>query len=236
MSDSRKNSSEDRESEKEAGQKIKVLLVDDHTLFREGLRRVLELDERIAIAGEASSGHAAVAAALQHRPDVILMDLNIPEPNGIEASRLILKELPQVRILALTVEEGEQAMEALRAGVAAYLLKDIESQDLIRAIIDVYHGNAVVHPRVTARLVGELNRLSLQQPAQKPLLASLTPREKEVLKLIAQGEGNKEIAARLFISEKTVKNHITSILRKLGAKDRTQAAIFAIKNRLTEEN
>lgn len=229
MSETRKDS-----SDKETEQKIRVLVVDDHTLFREGLRRVLELDGRIAIVGEASNGQAAISAVAQCQPDVILMDINIPEPNGIEASRVILKNFPHVRILALTVEEGEQVMEALRAGVAAYLLKDVDSHDLIRAIIDVYHGNAVVHPRVTARLVGELNRLSRQQPAAESMLSRLTPREKEVLKLIAQGEGNREIAARLFISEKTVKNHITSILRKLGVKDRTQAAIFALKNHLTE--
>lgn len=212
---------------------IGVILVDDHTIVRQGLKRVLELEPRLKVLGEASDGESAIELSRSLRPDVILMDVNMPGINGIEASRVILQEQPQAKIIALTVNEDDQVFEVIRAGIAAYLLKDVDAADLVKAIIEVYEGRSVVHPRVTARLFGELNRLATR-PQVNDLLDQLTPREKEVLKLIGRGDSNRDIADTLYISEKTVKNHITNILRKLGAKDRTQAAIFAIKNHLIE--
>ncbi|NPV90003.1 MAG: response regulator transcription factor [Firmicutes bacterium] len=214
-------------------QQIGVILVDDHTIVRQGLRRVLELNPQLKILGEASDGEAAVELARTACPDVILMDVNMPGTNGIEASKIILQEMPQTKIIALTVSEDDQIFDLIRAGISAYLLKDVDAQELVKAIEDVYEGRSVVHPRVTARLFGELNRLATRPPVNEQL-EQLTSREREVLKLIGQGDSNRDIAETLFISEKTVKNHITNILRKLGAKDRTQAAIFAIKSHLIE--
>lgn len=212
---------------------IGVILVDDHTIVRQGLKRVLELNSQIAVLGEASDGESAIELARSLNPDVILMDVNMPGINGIEASKVILQEMPQTKIIALTVSEDDQVFELIRAGISAYLLKDVDTDELLKAIEEVYEGRSVVHPRVTARLFGELNRLA-SRPQSNDQLEQLTAREREVLKLIGKGDSNRDIAECLYISEKTVKNHITNILRKLGAKDRTQAAIFAIKSHLIE--
>ena len=179
---------------------IGVILVDDHTIVRQGLKRVLELNPQISVLGEASDGESAIELARSLNPDVILMDVNMPGINGIEASKIILQEMPQAKIIALTVNEDDQVFELIR---------------------------------VTARLFGELNRLA-SRPQSNDQLEQLTSREREVLKLIGKGDSNRDIAECLYISEKTVKNHITNILRKLDAKDRTQAAIFAIKSHLIE--
>lgn len=214
-------------------EKIRVLIADDHPLIREGLRHVLELDPHIEIVGEVGDGQGAINLARSMHPDVILMDLKMPGTSGVEASRVIRKEMPGIRIIILTVAEDDEMLEVIKAGACGYLLKDMEPAELLKAIYSVMEGVPAFHPVVTGKLLNEYHRLSA--PARKEEgLDALTEREKEVLALIACGESNRNIARRLFISEKTVKNHITSIFRKLKVEDRTQAAIYAIKKRMVE--
>jgi DNA-binding NarL/FixJ family response regulator len=212
---------------------IRILIADDHPLVREGLRRVLEMDPQIKVVGEVGDGQGAINKTRILDPDVILMDLKMPGTDGIEASRVIRREFPEIRVIILTIADDDDMLEVIRAGASGYLLKDVEPGELLKAIHTVYEGRPAFHPIVTSRLLGEYNRLSM--PVRKDdEISMLTEREKEVLSLIAQGESNKSIAHKLFISEKTVKNHITSIFRKLKVADRTQAAIFAIKKRMVE--
>ena len=212
---------------------IRILLADDHPLIREGLRRILEMDPQIEVVGEVGDGQGAINKTRILDPDVVLMDLKMPGTDGVEASRVIRREFPEIRIIILTVADDDDMLEVIRAGASGYLLKDVEPGELLKAIHTVYEGRPAFHPIVTSRLLGEYNRLSM--PVRKDdEISMLTEREKEVLGLIAQGESNKNIARKLFISEKTVKNHITSIFRKLKVEDRTQAAIFAIKKRMVE--
>jgi len=211
---------------------IKVLIVDDHALLREGLAKILSLDEDLEIIGEAGRGEEAVNLARRLNPDVVLMDINMPGLNGIEATKLIKAELPRIGIIALTIHDDEEYIfELVRAGVSGYVLKDIQPERLIAAIKDVAQGKSVIHPDITAKLLGEFNRLS-KRKARPTSFDDLTERELDVLELIAKGMANRDIAQRLFISEKTVKNHITNIFRKLNVDDRTQAALYAIKNKL----
>jgi DNA-binding NarL/FixJ family response regulator len=213
-------------------ERIRVVIADDHPLIREGLRRVLELDSHIEIAGEAGDGQGAINLARKLHPDVILMDLKMHGTSGLEASRVIHKEMPDVKIIVLTIAADDEMLEVIRTGVSGYLLKDVKPAELLQAIYDVLEGKSAFHPLVTEKLLGEYNRLNT--PSTKEGIESLTEREKEVLSLIATGETNRGIADKLFISEKTVKNHITNIFRKLKVTDRTQAAIYAIKNHVVE--
>lgn len=213
-------------------EKIRVLIADDHPLIREGLRRVLEMDPRIEICDEVGDGQGAINLTRSLHPDVVLMDLKMPGTSGLEASRVIRKEMPDVKIIILTVAEDEEMLEVIKTGASGYLLKDVEPDELLKSIHDVVEGKPAFHPVVTGKLLGEYNRLSAREKDQG--INNLTAREKEVLALIARGESNRGIARRLFISEKTVKNHITSIFRKIKVTDRTQAAIYAIKNHIVE--
>ena len=213
-------------------EKIRVLIADDHPLIREGLRRVLEMDPRIEICDEVGDGQGAINFTRTLHPDVILMDLKMPGTGGLEASRVIRKEMPDVKIIILTVAEDEEMLEVIKAGASGYLLKDVQPDELLKSIHDVVEGKPAFHPVVTGKLLGEYSRLSSRDKDQG--INNLTAREKEVLALIARGESNRGIARRLFISEKTVKNHITSIFRKIKVTDRTQAAIYAIKNHMVE--
>jgi DNA-binding NarL/FixJ family response regulator len=191
------------------------------------------MDPQIKVVGEVGDGQGAINKTRILDPHVVLMDLKMPGTDGIEASRVIRREFPEIRIIILTVADDDDMLEVIRAGASGYLLKDVEPVELLKAIHTVYEGRPAFHPIVTSRLLGEYNRLSM--PVRKDdEISLLTEREKEVLGLIAQGESNKNIAHKLFISEKTVKNHITSIFRKLKVEDRTQAAIFAIKKRMVE--
>lgn len=205
--------------------KVRVLIADDHALVREGLRKLLEMDERIGIIGEVGDGQGAINLARKLQPDVILMDIQMPGTDGIVATRVIKKEFPHINIIALTVYEDEQVVEAVRAGVSAYVLKDVDTVELTSTIFKVREGNVLIHPRVAGKVTRELSR-----EERKKNYAKLTKREKDVLDLLVKGYSNKEMADVMCISEKTVKNHFTSIFRKLEVKDRTQAAIFAIKN------
>ena len=206
---------------------IKVLIADDHVLVREGLRKLLELDENIEVITEVGDGQGAINIARKARPDVILMDVNMPGTDGIIATKVIKREFPSIKIIALTIYEDEEVVEMVRAGVSAYVLKDVAGSELIDTIHRVMQGEIVIHPRVANRLVRELNR----NDAKKNEIR-LTKREKDVLDLLVKGNTNKEMADSMFISEKTVKNHLTSIFRKLSVKDRTQAAVYALKHNI----
>ena len=211
--------------------KIRVLIADDHSLVREGLRKLLELDPEIEVITEVGDGQGAINIARRESPDVILMDVNMPGTDGIVATRVIKKELPLTHVIALTIYEDEEVIEMVRAGVSAYVLKDVAGSELVDTIHKVMQGEIVIHPRVANRLVKELARSDHKKEDVR-----LTKREKDVLVLLVKGNSNKEMADAMFISEKTVKNHLTSIFRKLGVKDRTQAAVYALKNHIVADD
>jgi DNA-binding NarL/FixJ family response regulator len=210
--------------------KIRVLLADDHSLVREGLIKLLESDENIEIVTEVGDGQGAINVARREQLDVILMDINMPGTDGILATRVIKREYPDTKIVALTIYEDERVVEMVKAGVSAYILKDVAGSELINTIHRVLAGEVVIHPRVANRLVKEITR-----PEKKKDEVILTRRETDVLALLVKGNTNKEMADIMFISEKTVKNHLTSIFRKLGVKDRTQAAVYALKNHVVAD-
>lgn len=220
---------------------IDILLVDDHKLFRKGLRRILELESDFRIVGEAGNSVDAMSALSDVYPDVILMDINMPEGSGIEATRRIKKRYPEINILVLTIhDDTEYLFEVVRAGAAGYLLKDVEPLRLCEAIRTVAVGGSVVNAGLGDKLMREFARLSEQPAATCEVVMErqqlLSPRELEVLRLMAQGHTNLRIATELFISEKTVKNHVSSILRKLDVKDRTQAVVQGVKLKLVNIN
>lgn len=205
---------------------IRVLLVDDHLLFREGLRTLLSVRPGIDVIGEAGDGEEAVQKAQSLRPDVILMDLRMPRTGGVEATRAISTEMPATRIIVLTTfEEDEEIFAAVRAGACGYLLKDVSSETIVDAILSAARGESVLQPSVAAKLMNEFVRISPTPPGR--LIEPLTERELEVLRLLSEGQSNKEIGLSLNLAEGTVKNHMTNILGKLGVSDRTQAALRA---------
>jgi DNA-binding NarL/FixJ family response regulator len=210
--------------------KISVVLADDHVLVRKGLKKLLEMESDIEVVGEASNGLEAVEEVRTKDPDVVLIDINMPKLNGVEATRLLKKEKCRAKIIALTIyDDREYLLELLKIGVSGYLLKDIEPHALVEAVRAVSRGETYIQPTLTRALVAEYKRLS--QPLQKTG-RPLTAREKEVMAYIAEGMSNIEISEKLGISEKTVKNHVSSILRKLNLMDRTQVAVYALKNNL----
>ena len=205
---------------------IRVLIADDHEIVREGLRNLFRGEPDIEVVAEARDGAEALRAAQEHRPDVALMDLVMPETDGLEATRRMREVSPETRVLVLTsFAEDRQVHEALRCGAAGYLLKDVSRQDLLRAIRDVREGLPALHP--------EAQRLLMRRVAPDParsMLEDLTAREREVLELMAKGRGNRAIAEALFLSEGTVKGYVSIIFGKLGVQDRTQAALWAVKH------
>ena len=204
---------------------ISVLLVDDHSMVREGVRAVLVTQPDIMVVGEAGSGEEAIKLAEQHVPDVILMDLIMPNMDGVEATRRVKQVSPRSRVVVLTsYHEDEHIFPALKAGALSYVLKDISAEELASAVRKAALGEAVLHPRVAARVIKELQ--GRREDALNPF-TELSERELEVLKLIADGMSNAEMAAKLFLSEKTVKGHVSNILSKLHLADRTQAAVYA---------
>ena len=210
--------------------RLRLLLVDDQSLFREALRTLLSLQPDFEIVAEAENGERALALAKAHKPDVILMDLRMPVMGGVEATRRIMAAVPAARVVVLTTfEEDEEIFEALRAGALGYLLKACSADKLNESVRAAAKGTSVLEPAVTARVMAELNRLSSREgrkPAQA-LADPLSERELGVLRLLADGCSNKEIGSRLNITEGTVKNHMTNVLGKLGVLDRTQAALRA---------
>ncbi|MDN5346626.1 MAG: two-component system, NarL family, response regulator DegU [Clostridia bacterium] len=212
---------------------IRVLIADDHPLVREGIRKILGLEPRISIVGEATDGQEAVELAKSCRPDIVLMDINMPRINGIEATKAIKKSLPDTSIIALTIhDDDEYIMELLRAGISGYVLKDIGTEALLNTVLQVAEGLPVIHPGIAKKMLGLLQNKHSPDPGNRNPL--LTSREKEVLLHVVKGKSNREIAKELYISEKTVKNHLTNIFRKLGVHDRTQAALYALKHGLTD--
>ena len=208
---------------------IRILLVDDQALFREGLRTLLSVQSDFEVVGEAGNGEEALRLAAALHPNVVLMDLQMPVLDGVAATRRLKAEQPGCRVIVLTTfDDDEYVFEGLRAGAVGYLLKDAPSEKLQEAIRAAARGESFLQPSVAAKVVAEFARLTTQTTSRpQPLIEPLSDRELEILRLVASGASNKEIAAALFIAEGTVKNHVTNILGKLGVRDRTQAALKA---------
>jgi NarL family two-component system response regulator LiaR len=213
---------------------ITVLIVDDHKVVREGVRAFLETQPDITVVGEAESGEAAVELVTEHAPDVVLMDLVMPGLDGVEATRLVKQASPRTQVIVLTsYHQDEHIFPAIRAGALSYLLKDVGPDELADAVRKAAAGDAVLHPRVAARVVQELHGARPDEPNP---FTELSERELDVLRVIADGLSNAEIAERLVISEKTVKSHVSNILSKLHLADRTQAAVYAWREGVVRRN
>jgi DNA-binding NarL/FixJ family response regulator len=208
---------------------ISILIVDDHAILRDGLKNILSFEEDIKVIGEATSGEEALKLADELSPDVIIMDINLPGMNGVETTALIKAKNPDARILVLTMyTHDEYLLSALKAGADGYLLKDAPSEHVVDAIKAVYRGESMITPSMTKKLVN----IHLQQTQVKKDESNLTDREQEVLIGLVEGLSNKEIAEKLFISDKTVKIHVSKIFKKLEVKSRSQAVIYAVQNQL----
>jgi DNA-binding NarL/FixJ family response regulator len=208
---------------------IRILIADDHHVVRRGLAFFLKTQKDIEIIGEAGNGREAVELARTLNPDLILMDLVMPEMDGIQATKMIKTEIPEIKIMMLTsFSDQDHVIPALEAGASGYQLKDIEPDELIQCIKKIMNGENQLHPKATSHLLANLSNKEIN------LIEQLTKRELDVLKEIARGKSNKEIASSLFITEKTVKTHVSNLLGKLELADRTQAALFAVKNQLVE--
>lgn len=216
--------------------KTSVMLVDDHPLFRQGLRRVLEAQEDLEVIMEVADGEEALRMARQLVPDVIIMDINLPHMNGLQVTRELKQTVPEVAVIMLTAyHDDEQIFHSVRAGAAAYFPKDITPRRLVEAIRQVGKGNYVIDdevldkPEVASWLLQQFDKVAYIDGVPNEMFAPLSPREMEILQHIAKGQSNKEVAYDLGISRQTVKNHMTSILRKLAVNDRTQAALYAVR-------
>ena len=212
--------------------KILVMIADDHSLMREGLKQILELEEEIEVIAQAGNGEEVIQKAQKYKPDVILMDINMPKMNGIEALRRLKDIGVDSKIIMLTIhDDREYLYETIKIGANGYVLKDADSDTLIKAIFDVYKGKSYIQSSISELLVNDINSRGVKSLESKQI-DSLTRREYEVLVLIAEGLNNREIAERLFISEKTVKNHVSNIFKKISVNDRVQAAIFTYRNNI----
>lgn len=225
-------------------QEISIILVDDHQLFRDGVKRILEMEGDFRIVGEGFDGADAIRLAEELQPDIVLMDINMPNINGVAAAEDVIAVSPKSRVIILSIHDDEgYVYRTLRSGASGYLLKDMGTNELVDAVRVVARGGAYIHPKVTGKLIDEFRRLSEQEElydrtpvneetisVDPTLIDSLTRREREVLQLMAEGKSNRAIGEFLFISEKTVKNHVSSILQKLNVQDRTQAVVISIKN------
>lgn len=230
-----------------ASRKIKILLADDHQLFREGLKRILNMEDDLEVIGECGDGIQVLEFCNHEKPEIVLMDINMPIENGVVATERLRDIFPDVKVIILSIHDDESyVFETLRKGASGYLLKDMEAESLINAIRSVVSGHAFIHPKVTGKLINQLRRMTYldemgvvagaaaaTQEAGVKFVAGdnnpLTRREAEVLRLMAEGKSNKMIGEYLYISEKTVKNHVSSILQKMEVDDRTQAVINSIK-------
>lgn len=209
---------------------IKVMIADDHVLIRQGLKTLLDLSDGIKVVAEAGDGQGAINVCRTESIDVVLMDINMPYVSGVDATRIIKREKPNIGIIALTISENDKDIyDMIQAGISGYFLKDTDADTLIASIKAVATGQTMLHPSITKKVLMGYKGLTAPVYKEKELL---TERETEILKLIAHGKSNKEVAATLFISEKTVKNHLTNVYRKIDVQDRTQAVIFAMKNNI----
>lgn len=215
---------------------IRVLIVDDHTLFRSGIKLVLQRQEGFEVVGEAGDGLEGVKRAKQLKPDVVLLDLHMPGTSGLEALRLLADDAPQAQVVMLTVsEDAEDLVDALRAGARGYLLKNIDTDFLLDSIRRAARGESVMSPQMATKLADAM-RQSIKAPASSAVnTAKLTPRENEIIVMLARGASNKEIARDLDLAESTVKIHVQAILRKLNLASRVQAAVYAVEHGLVPE-
>ena len=239
MFDSAQMGSNDGIQETRATTLIDVLLVDDHALMREGLRQLLTLEQDMHIIGEAVNGFEALAKVRQLRPTVVLLDIRMPLIDGLAVTRQIAHEFPAISVIILTMYRTQQQMlQAMKNGARGYLLKSASSQEVAQAIRAVYHGGMLIEPQLTGAIVDEYRRLSDAASSageHASALTTLTERDIEILRYVAAGMSNKEIAEKLAYAEKTVKNYLSLIFQKLGIRDRTQAAIFALRQGLLPE-
>ncbi|OAN49012.1 DNA-binding response regulator [Chloroflexus islandicus] len=208
---------------------IRILLVDDQTLVRQGIQTLLDLEEDLTVVGAAANGQQALAMVEQLQPDVVLMDVRMPVMDGVAATREITKRWPQIGVIILTTfDDDEYVIEGLKAGARGYMLKDADSSEIVEAVRIVARGEALIQPSITRKVLAEFTRLAGgKAPVTPPLAEPLTEREMDVLRGIAAGQSNREIADQLYISEGTVKNHVSNLLAKLAVRDRTQAIIRA---------
>ena len=225
-----------RGDRRNAGEPVRILIVDDHELYRVGVANILGREPDFDIVGEANDTRTAMDRALETSPDIILMDLSLPSPGGIETTQRIKRELPSTGIIVLAANEDEDALfDAIKAGAAAFILKDVGPDDLVAIIRRVSSGEYLINdkvfakPSVANRVLKEFRELAVYGQEAAPIFAPLSPREVEILDNIAQGMTNKQVAYALSISEQTVKNHMSSILRKLSVNDRTQAVVYAMR-------
>lgn len=221
--------------------KTKIVIVDDHQLFREGVKRILEFEKSFEVVAEGDDGTVVLDLISEYDPDVIIMDINMPTLNGVEATAMAMEKYPDAKIIILSIHDDENyVMHALQTGARGYLLKEMDADALIEAVKVVEAGGSYLHPKVTHNLVNEYRRLvgageesaaaALQSPEVRRPFHLLTRRECEVLQMLADGKSNRGIGEALYISEKTVKNHVSNILQKMNVNDRTQAVVVAIKN------
>ncbi|HLS34636.1 MAG TPA: response regulator transcription factor [Bacillota bacterium] len=228
-------------NETKTTKRIDIVLIDDHKLFREGVKRILDFEKSFKVVAEGDDGEVAHKLVEKHNPDVVLMDINMPKTNGIEATKELIEKNPDIKVIILSIHDDENYVtHALQTGAMGYLLKEMDSDSLVDAIKIVNDGGSYLHPRVTHNLVKEYRRLTTGDledgdrqmnvvEYRKPLHL-LTKRECEILQLMAEGNSNRSIAEELYISEKTVKNHVSNILQKMKVNDRTQAVVKSIKN------
>lgn len=218
--------------------KTRIAIIDDHQLFREGMKRILEFEEEFEVVAEGADGSEALSIVEEHRPDIVIMDINMPNINGVEATKQLIETYPDTKVVVLSIHDDENyVMRVLQTGATGYLLKEMDADTLIEAVKIVAEGGSYLHPKVTHNLIREYRRLASEKGENKERkrevrwpLHLLTRRECEVLQLLADGKSNRGIGEALYISEKTVKNHVSNILQKLNVNDRTQAVVVAIKN------
>jgi len=216
--------------------KIRILVADDHTLVRQGLRQICEAEEDMMVVGEAADGEEVCRLALSLRPDIILMDVKMPRRDGVEATRWITTKDPKIKVIILTMyRRDDYLFEALKAGAKGYLLKDADSHELLQAIRLAHRGEAILEPGIAQRVLEEFRRLSQVKEKQADLI-HLTDRERDILQLVAEGASNQEIAQQLHLSEKTVRNRLSVIFDKLHVNNRTQAALYAMREGLASAN